>query len=183
MSCCESSETVGIGDSCFIETPKYNSKVVILGESSVGKTSLLMRHHTNTFTEDGEKATIGCGAIVQKIENGPLSHTITFWDTAGQEIYNSITKTFARGSNLAIVAFALNDRISYARIPHWLSQLDADIPHVILVGTKSDCRDLKWKDLTDDILREHPGLQYYETSAKTGQGVEELFTRVVSCCV
>jgi small GTP-binding protein len=167
----------------------YVFKVLLIGEPSVGKTSLLMRFCDNQFPES-HKATIGVDFKIKTIDI--LSYKgvekrvkLQIWDTAGSERHFSFTKSYYRGADAAIVVFGLNERTTYERIPYWLDNLEQNVDDKlkfrsrILVGNKCDLvnqREVPKKDATE--FSELYNIEYIETSAKIGNQVEAMFIRI-----
>lgn len=159
-------------------------KVVLLGSASCGKTCLLNRYIHGFFT-DKTQATIA-GSFASKKEIFPkVSVVLGCWDTAGSERYASISRMYYRNARAAIVCFDLTCRESYDNARHWMSQL-MDVEKdckVYLCGTKLD------------LIKADPGLRqvdraralelandlqtdYFETSSKTGENIDELFKKI-----
>ena len=119
-------------------------KVVIIGESGVGKTCLLCKYVENVFLEE-HKATIGCNFMTKEIMLGNEKISLQIWDTAGQERYNSICHSLYRGADACIFVYELGDNQSFAKIPFWRKQfieyanIDKidDFPFALL-GNKAD---------------------------------------------
>lgn len=97
-------------------------KFLIVGDSGVGKTSLLMRYTEDKFHTDF-LSTIGVDFKVKKIETQTHFITLNIWDTAGQERFRNITKTFYKGSQGVILVYAINDRNGFNRIENWIHQV------------------------------------------------------------
>lgn len=168
----------------YDNAPPY--KIVLLGDSSVGKTSLVHRFTKNSFDQHTAN-TIGA-AFITKFHSGvhDPNRKVKFeiWDTAGQERYRSLTPMYYRNAQVALVCFDLsNIESTFSRAKYWIEQLPlqgggSDIK-VKVVGNKSD---LMTTDLSltqvEDYCNEHR-LSLYQTSAKTGDGIAHLFDVVV----
>lgn len=159
------------------------SKVVTIGSFAVGKTSLLNQYIYGTF-EDTVRATIG-GAYVSKqvqVENKTVN--LGIWDTAGQDRFRSMAPMYCRGAHAAILVFDVSDAESLPALTSWLDEIDlTQKPILVCVGNKCDIRDL---DTDPDNPRCIPleecknyaaniDAAYFETSSKTGTGVQEMF--------
>ena len=154
-------------------------KVVILGDSAVGKTCLVQRFATNTFTNPD--MTIGASFITRTLETDSGPANLSVWDTAGQERYRSLIPTYARGCQAALIAFDLSDRQTFSRLDYWVDLLrqfcPVDLP-VWIVGTKLDLD----PDVTDEEVHAYTAkhrFKYRATSAKLNRGVADLFSDVV----
>ena len=153
-------------------------KMVILGESSVGKTSLALRIVRDEFFEFSEP-TIGAAFLSHSVEtsNGRIKYEI--WDTAGQERYRSLAPMYYRGASVALVVYDITNKDSFSRAQHWVNELkrngSADIL-ITLVGNKIDREDAREieKECVQEFADEHC-LKHIETSAKTGVNIPELF--------
>lgn len=151
----------------------YLIKVLIIGQSNVGKTSLLTRYVDKTFYED-TMTSIGVDfkLITLPIEVNGIEHIVKMqlWDTAGQERFQSVTRQFYHGAHAAIVVFALDDAASFQRIEYWMNQFD-DKCIMKLVGNKCD---KPQRSVTERAIKDL-NIDYIQTSAKTGENVKELF--------
>ncbi|KAF8458314.1 ras family-domain-containing protein [Terfezia claveryi] len=169
--------------------PSSSVKLVLLGEAAVGKSSLVLRFVNNDFQENKEP-TIGAAFLTQKC-NLP-SRTIKFeiWDTAGQERFASLAPMYYRNAQSALVVYDLTKPTSLTKAKHWVAELQRQAsPGIViaLVGNKLDLG-----AITDDngnSLRaistedaksyaEDEGLLFFETSAKTGEGVKDVFEAI-----
>lgn len=164
------------------KSPPY--KIVILGDSSVGKTSLVHRFTTDKFDEHTAN-TIGAAFITKEhhSNNNPEKKVkFEIWDTAGQERYRSLTPMYYRNAKTALVCFDLsNMEETFDKAKYWIEQLqinanDQDIK-IKLIGNKSDIDALL--DPSDYISSLASTMKIYKTSAKTGEGIDELFDEVV----
>ena len=163
------------------ENMKYNLafKVIVIGNSYVGKSSLVNSALKNRFV-DGYSSTIGfdyCSFYV-KINNDVIK--LQIWDTCGQEIYQSLISNFYRNSSLAIMVYAINDKASFENLDIWLKDLNKDAsPDIktILIGNKCDLeseRKIK-KFVAETYAKDFGFLNFFETSAKTGFNSQKVF--------
>jgi Ras-related protein Rab-5C len=166
-------------------------KLVLLGDSAVGKSSLVHRFSKDSFNAHQE-STIGA-AFVTKHHQLDSSHTVDFeiWDTAGQERYKSLAPMYYRHASAALVVFDLTDAQSLHRAKLWIKELKLQAASqdivVVLVGNKSDLVDQNGVNVVEDdeitkFLASDDGqnVQFLQTSAKTGDGVVELFEAVAA---
>lgn len=157
-------------------------KLLIIGDSGVGKSSLLVRFADNHFSGN-YITTIGVDFKIRTIELGGERVKLQIWDTAGQERFRTITSTYYRGTHGVIVVYDVSSGESFANVKRWLHEIDAncDVVNRILVGNKNDDPDRKVV-LTEDARRfaDQMGIQLYETSAKDNINVEEMFRSVTS---
>lgn len=159
--------------------PAY--KIVLLGDSFVGKTSLVHRLTSNSF-DPNLTNTIGAAFISKEHTFKDRTVKLEIWDTAGQERYKSLTPMYYRNSKVALVCFDVSDvEGSFERAKYWIEQLAILGPQdlsVKLVGNKLDLSDNVDLLLTREFCRDHD-LPLLLTSAKLGTGVTELFDKIV----
>ena len=166
------------------ETDEYMiCKVVLLGESGVGKTSIISRYISNTFS-DVLMSTTGASFATKKLELDS-DHKIKFqiWDTAGQERFRSLAKIFYQNASIAILVYDITRRESFEKIRNfWIEEIKQNAPSDIIlavVGNKSDNyenEDVKiseGKELAKEI-----GAIFQMTSAMLSHGIDELFTNI-----
>jgi small GTP-binding protein len=127
------------------EEPKYNLKVVIVGDSGVGKSNILTRYCSDTFTKDGQ-ATIGVELDnkIFKVNNDFVN--VSIWDTAGQERFKSITTAYYRGSQGIIIVFDLTRFDTFQHVKDWFSEVKKSAnsnTQCLLIGNKSDLIELR----------------------------------------
>ncbi|ORC92060.1 putative rab7 GTP binding protein [Trypanosoma theileri] len=187
-------------------------KIIILGDSGVGKTSL-MHQYVNKKFDSRYKATIGADFLTKELEiNGQLV-TLQIWDTAGQERFQSLGSAFYRGADACILVFDVTQQESFAHISSWLEEfnIQAGRRDSVLIGNKTDLNDRRqvasktaqaWcvaqnnnhddknnNNNNNNNSDEAPnsagveGMQYFETSAKDNTGVEEAFLAVAAAAL
>ncbi|KYK61772.1 hypothetical protein DCS_02916 [Drechmeria coniospora] len=181
--------------------PSSSVKLVLLGEAAVGKSSLVLRFVNNDFQENKEP-TIGAAFLTQKC-NLP-SRTIKFeiWDTAGQERFASLAPMYYRNAQAALVVYDLTKPTSLIKAKHWVAELQRQAsPGIViaLVGNKLDLAaesaaaegdDADDAEASGDARKvsteeaqayaEEESLLFFETSAKTGHNVTEVFTAIAN---
>ncbi|KAF9329835.1 Ras- protein Rab-11A [Podila minutissima] len=162
----------------------YLCKVVLIGESSVGKTNILSRFTQNQFNLES-KSTIGIEFSTAKsihIDGKVLKAQI--WDTAGQERYRAITSAYYRGAVGALLVYDIGNMNSFKKLERWLVELQdhADSNTVImLIGNKSDLKHLRAVATEDaKAFAEKHNLMFMETSALDGTNVQLAFTQVLT---
>lgn len=153
-------------------------KLLIIGDSGVGKSSLLLRFADNTFTGN-YITTIGVDFKIRTLEVDGERVKLQIWDTAGQERFRTITSTYYRGTHGVIVVYDVTNGESFANVKRWLHEIDqnCEVVNRILVGNKNDCPDRKVV-LYEDAKRfaDQMNIKLFETSAKDNLNVEEMFT-------
>ena len=160
----------------------YLFKYIIIGDPSVGKSNLLMKFANNKFTEDYE-ATIGVEFGVKNLQIDNKIYRIQIWDTAGQENFRSITRAYYKNCVCAMVVYDITKRTSFNNVQNWLQDVITQSPKtvlIILIGNKIDLEDKREVifDEGNEFAIKH-GIMFMETSAKTGEGVEEAFRKSV----
>lgn len=162
-------------------------KLVLLGESAVGKSSIVHRFVKNTF-DDLRESTIGAAFLTQSITFDNTTVKFEIWDTAGQERYKSLAPMYYRNANAALCVYDLTSRASFTKAQDWIKELKKQAPEGIvisLVGNKSDLEDEREVDLdevAEYIQQENENGQSLiitaECSAKNGDGVLEIFNKI-----
>ena len=166
------------------DTKEYEIKICLLGNVGVGKTSISSRFCKNSFT-DNYINTIG-GAYQQQnliLSNG-VKIKLHIWDTSGQDRFRSMTNLYYRDAQAAILTYDVTSQDTFEGLNYWLNELkdkvDQDNMLLFLAGNKSDV-DVKEKQIPTSKGKEFAeanGLIFFETSAKTGAGVKELFQSI-----
>jgi len=161
----------------------YLFKVVLIGDSGVGKSNLLSRFTRNEFNLES-KSTIGVEFATRSIEVEGKTIKAQIWDTAGQERYRAITAAYYRGAVGALLVYDIAKHTTYENVERWLKELrdHADNNIVImLVGNKSDLRHLRAVP-TEDARNyaERQSLSFIETSALDSTNVETAFQNILT---
>ncbi len=159
--------------------PKHIFKVVVLGNISVGKTSIIQRVLGNDFLP--KEATVGVEFAEIEINDLDLNSTISIqiWDTSGAERYRAVTTSHIRNADAALVVYDISDRDSFNSLSYWIESIkkyNSDNVIIYLIGNKSDL-DLRIISKEEiDILKKSEQLEsYYEVSAKLNKNIEEMF--------
>ena len=153
-------------------------KILIIGESGVGKTCFLLRYAENSFVAN-HLLTIGIDFKIKVIEIEGKNIKLQIWDTAGQDRFRTITKTYYKGSHGVILVYDVCDERSFGNVKNWVNQIEQNAKSSIckvLVGNKCDKAERVITEEQGRKLAEEYNMKFYETSAKTGQNVEEAFT-------
>ncbi|XP_013103540.1 ras-related protein Rab-35 isoform X1 [Stomoxys calcitrans] len=152
-------------------------KLLIIGDSGVGKTSLLLRFSDDAFN-GCHITTIGVDFKIRTLVIDEKRVKVQIWDTAGQERFRTITSTYYRGTHGVIVVYDVTDGGSFKNVRRWLDEIqnNCGVLNVILVGNKNDDPEKKVV-ATDDARRfaESCDIELFETSAKDNIGVNEMF--------
>lgn len=159
------------------EQPKLN--LLMLGDSMVGKTSLMYRFVEEKFQMD-MKHTVGMAFLTKMMDVNGSSVKVQVWDTAGQERFASVTTSFFRAANGVLVIFDVTNDKSFASVKRWIQhvkELKPDVP-LAVVGNKCDLERAVTKEASVAFCAEMD-LEFYEASALDGKGVQESFQRFV----
>eukprot|EP00930_Biecheleria_cincta_P009231 TRINITY_DN110933_c0_g1_i1.p1 TRINITY_DN110933_c0_g1~~TRINITY_DN110933_c0_g1_i1.p1 ORF type:complete len:203 (+),score=32.28 TRINITY_DN110933_c0_g1_i1:32-640(+) len=156
-------------------------KLIVLGDASVGKSCLLVRFAEDRFVPD-YVMTIGLDLRSKKLELNGRKWNVQVWDTAGQERFRTITPAYYRSAMGVILTYDVTERTSFDNISSWMSSIsEHGSPGVrkILVGNKSDLAEHRKVTREDgEALANRHGIQFFETSAKTGEFVAEVFREI-----
>ena len=157
---------------------KFSPKILTLGETTVGKTSLLNKFTENTFSKT-QFATIGIDFKLKKININGKTIELKIWDTAGQERYRNLTKQYYKGADGILLIFDLTKKETFLKINDWIDQLNShfnqDEISIILIGNKKDLSDREISYEEGNERGKELNILYFETSAKTGENVNEAF--------
>jgi len=153
-------------------------KVVLIGDSGVGKSNLLSRFTRNEFSMD-TKSTIGVEFATRTVNVDGKTVKAQIWDTAGQERYRAITAAYYRGAVGALLVYDISKQATYANVQRWLKELrdhaDANIV-ISLVGNKCDLKHLRAVSTEEaQAFSEENNLAFIETSAQDATNVEQAF--------
>ena len=156
----------------------YLIKYVIVGDSAVGKSNLLLRFTQGSFNS-AYQLTIGVEFGSGRIVVGNEIFRVQIWDTAGQENFRSITRSYYKNSACALLVYDISKKESFESIQSWIDDCKSAAPEtvlMVLVGNKSDLTDeRKVSEEEGREFAEKNGLLFFETSAKTGENVKEVF--------
>ncbi|ELP87270.1 rab11, putative [Entamoeba invadens IP1] len=163
-------------------------KIVVVGDSGVGKTCLCQRYVNNGFT-GGDKPTIGVNLSYSMLKISGTMIKVELWDTAGLEKFQTIPSLFYRGSIGAIVVYDLTNRESFSHVQSWIEKYQelggmTNIPRsILLIGNKSDVlqeREIESQE-GEDLAKSMKTLNtyFFETSAKSGKNVTESFNQFI----
>jgi len=165
-------------------TSNYAFKLIILGASGVGKTCIVQRYCNDTFEGPTHKTTLGFDFSSKKTEVNGKKIDLEVWDTAGQEQYRAVAKMYYRDVHGVILVYDITDKNSFERLKYWMDDLEINgnkIEEKILVGSKKD-READNREVSLFEAKKFAterGLQWTECSAKTGDGVTEMFNMLI----
>ena len=162
----------------------FHLKLLILGESSIGKTCIIERYVKNSFNEN-YIATIGMDIRIKRLEINNCDVEVAINDTAGQERFRSLTKMFYKGADGILVGFDLTNKDTFDKVNYWIGQIEENknkdyLVSLVLFGNKCD----KKQQIVvneDDIasMKRQYNLEFFATSAKDGTNVQEAFEYLI----
>lgn len=153
-------------------------KLVLLGDPAVGKTTLLTYFTMGSFNPQ-HNPTVGAGCSTYQYTKDDINESIQIWDTAGSEIYKSMAPIYTRDAFAAMIVIDLTNEKTLDGVDDWIKYLQPGVP-IIVVGNKCDLRDSrKINHLECYEFCNKRGCDYLETSAYTGEGVENAFQSIL----
>ncbi len=167
----------------FNEKVDYQYKILILGDATVGKTSLLIRYIDNKFDEDS-LSTLGVDVRYKYVTMNNKKIRLDIWDTAGQERFKNITKNYFKGANAIIFVFDVNKKKTIEKLKFWFDSSDENVSKEtvkLIVGNKIDLEGSR--EVTFEQMKTYGqkyNMEVFEASAKTGFGIPEIFTYLVT---
>ena len=160
-------------------------KVVLLGDSNVGKTSLVLRFVKNQFNAD-PVSTVGAAFLQSPVTDDSLDEKIQFgiWDTAGSERYKALAPMYYRGAEVAIVVYDITSFKSFEGAKNWVRDLKLyGQPNVViaLAANKCDLEEGREVEVAEGAeFAQKSGADFFETSAKNDENVGRIFTTLVT---
>jgi Ras-related protein Rab-1A len=156
----------------------YLFKLLLIGDSGVGKSCLLLRFADDTYS-DSYISTIGVDFKIRTLELDAKTVKLQIWDTAGQERFRTITSSYYRGAHGIAIVYDVTDAESFQNVKHWNAEIDryaSEGVTKILIGNKSDMTDKKVISVEQGkALAEELKMEFIETSAKDSSNVTKAF--------
>jgi len=160
-----------------------DAKVVLLGDTGVGKTSLALRFVQDSFTSR-TAPTVGASFLTKVMLVDDCKIKLRLWDTAGQERFRSLAPMYYRQACAAVIVFDITREDSFNKMCDWVRELQINLAEeiiLVVVGNKIDlgenCRKVS-KATAEEYARSIGALKYIEASAKTGEGIQETFLHI-----
>ena len=159
----------------------YLFRYIIVGDINVGKSCIMLRFSANQFREEHE-LTIGVEFAIKFFEKDNKNIKIQIWDTAGEEAFQSITKTYYRNAIGALLVYDITKKSSFEHIKNWLDSVKENSTKnikIILIGNKSDLEDKREVTFQEgEEFAKNNGLYFFETSAKNFKNIKEAFNKL-----
>ena len=155
-------------------------KIIFVGDAGVGKTTIISRIMDNPFNEVYEPS-IGVDFMSKSIKYRGQNIKLQMWDTAGQEKYKGLIPSYVRNSSIVFVVYDVSSKTSFDNIPKWISFIRSiENTTLVLCGNKTDLEKREVTKEEGEALAQKESLAYFETSAKTGDGIKLMFYTAVS---
>ena len=160
----------------------YSVKFIIVGDSSVGKSNILLRFSRNVF-DPGHQATLGIEFANKHLLYNNTDYLVQVWDTAGQENFRSVTRAYYKASAVAMVVYDISSEESFQHIQMWIKDCKDLAPktvQLVLIGNKSDLEDQRVisTERGCELAREN-NMLFFETSALNGNGIKDAFQKSI----
>ena len=164
--------------------PEYCFKAVVSGNSGVGKTSIIRYEIHNVFEQDN-KSTIVFEHFSKNYRIGSKVVRLQIWDTCGESTYENLMQNFYRSALCIFIVFSLDDENSFLNLDKWMNDIkkinESESPIIILIGNKKD--NLEERQISKEDIEKYCNRNeidnYFETSAKNGESIHELFKEVI----
>ena len=161
-------------------------QILLIGDSSVGKTSLIQRYANGIFKEE-YLATCGLDLYTKHEIINNMNVLVNLWDTAGQERFKSLTPNYFKNAEGVMLTYDLTNMESFENLKYWMNSIETNLGDkkifipIIIVGNKLDKEDERkiTKENADKLSKEY-NYKYFETSAKTGEGVDDAVRDLVN---
>ena len=156
-------------------------KIITLGESGIGKTSLIKRFAHDIF-EDYPLASLSCELFTKVLDIENKIIKIQLWDICGSTRLRIVSSSYYRRTNGAIVAYDISDKWSFDQVKFWVNEVKKysnTETNIVIVGTKCDILDREVTEEEGKKLADELGVKYFETSAKTGYNVNEAYNFLI----
>ena len=169
----------------FQTSHTYIFRICLLGDSSVGKTSLITRYANGIFKEE-YLATIGLDYYTKEEMINNQNVLIQLWDTAGQERFKALTPNYFKNAEGVILVYDVTNSESFENLKYWIGSIKSNLGEnnllpIIIIGNKIDMDDMRDINKEDaEKFSKENDYKYFEASAKTGEGVDDAIRQLVN---
>ena len=157
-------------------------KIILVGETGTGKTSLINTAVGKKFNES-EKSSVHCSYVKLKKEIDDMEYTIDLWDTIGQERFRSLTKVFFKNSEIVIFVFDITNKESFDDLDYWFKTIEDKLGNEIIKGLAANKQDLfENQEVDDDTIKQYAfkkGIKYEFTTAKNPDNFNKLLEQLL----
>ena len=164
----------------------YQLKIILVGDTSVGKTSLVNRFMGYDF-EENLKCTVNADFKIKSVSiSSNIGAELTVWDTCGQERFRSMTRQYFKDAHGVVLVFDVGDLESYNNLSSWMKEIKTNSnrdPEIVLVANKIDREDRKVTKETGMKFAEKNGIMYTETSSKEGINIDSPFEKLATALI
>ena len=162
-------------------------KIIVIGDSAVGKTALVRKWLHLDYPITQQSPTYGAGCLENEVYVNEKMQKVQVWDTAGEEKYRSMAPIYGRGACGVLIVFDVTNRSSFENINEWISSIDSigSVP-IVIIGNKVDLPNrVVTREEAENFCKEHSNgdIQYSESSAETGFGVDDSFMKLLEVAV
>ena len=166
----------------FYEKEYYKLKLIILGDSGVGKTNIIQRYISDTFNAE-TRATVGVEFFVKNYRVNNDIIKLEIWDTAGQERYKSITSAYYKGSRGALIVYDITRTITFEDIEKWKNEINEKVKgslKLMLIGNKCDLKDERKVSIEEALEKAKLlNIPLMETSALDSTNIQKAFENIL----
>ncbi len=169
-----------MGGSNLANLRRKHYKVVMIGGSSAGKSSIALRFTKDLFFDYSE-STIGASFLSANLDDENKNITLDIWDTAGQERYHSLAPMYYRGANAVIIVYDITSKESFDKAKCWYEEIRIKVHdvYIILVGNKIDLNTIRTVSISDgENYAKSKNIDFIECSAKTNNNIEPIFRMI-----
>ncbi|OHS96396.1 small GTP-binding protein [Tritrichomonas foetus] len=170
----------------FQEEEEQEIKIVLLGQTSVGKTCIV-NYFINGQYDSSVAPTLGASYASKTFKVGDVQVSMQIWDTAGQERFRVLAPMYYRGAQVAIIVYSIVDESSFTEIDYWTNSLKENTEGnvtIFLVGNKADLQEIRMiLEESGQNKAESLKAMFFETSAVTGNGIDDLFMVCAKKCL
>jgi small GTP-binding protein len=173
--------TANVSAALLKMTTSCAPKLVLLGNSGVGKTAIGRRYVSDSYNTS-QQSTIGAECLRKQVTQRGRVVDLAIWDTAGQEVFRALTPQYYRDASMALVVFSILDEDSFTGAEYWIKNVQEATPSavIVLAGNMADLEGKRVVSMDSAFeLAERRGIDYVETSALSGQGIATVFETAI----